>query len=219
MRQDLWRGLTLQEETGYRLKRFLASANHIIVIVNVLVFLMTDLFLTPEQSGEVVSAAALNSGRVLENKEFYRILTYMFLHGDISHIMGNMLMIFLIGDFLENYFGTVRYVIIYFSTGVLAGVTSMVYNILTFREVYSIGASGAGFGLMGALIALLIINRGHIAGVTLPRMLVYVAISLYTGVRSTGIDNAAHAGGLMAGLLVGLILVLLENRKRRGATL
>ncbi|MBO7401397.1 MAG: rhomboid family intramembrane serine protease [Lachnospiraceae bacterium] len=209
----------MQQQTKSEIGRFLASPNHIIVIVNVIVFLMTDLFLRPETSGEVVSFAALQWGRVLNGHEFYRLLTYMFLHGDISHIFGNMAMILLIGDSLEAYFGKLRYTILYFSTGILAGGASMVYNIVTASNASSIGASGAGFGLMGALAAILIFDRGWLNRITLGRLAIYIALSLYTGFRSYGIDNAAHVGGLMAGLLVGWILYQTKNRKRERGSL
>ncbi len=204
----------MQQQTKSGIVRFLASPNHIIVIVNVIVFLMTDLILLPETADTVVANTALQWQLVTEGHEYYRLLSYMFLHGDISHIMGNMAMILLIGDSLEEYFGKVRYLILYFSTGILAGGASMVYNIMTNSQAYSIGASGAGFGLMGALAAILIFDRRGAGNVTLGRLAIYIALSLYTGFRSYGIDNAAHVGGLMAGLLAGWILYLTKYRKR-----
>ena len=209
----------MQQRTKSEVGRFLASPNHIIIIVNVIIFLLTDLILRPETADLVVANTALQWKLVFEGQQYYRVLTYMFLHGDISHIMGNMAMVLLIGDSLEDYFGKAKYTILYFSTGILAGFASMVYNILTISDAYSIGASGAGFGLLGALAAVLIFDRNGANNVTLGRLAVYVAISLYTGFRSYGIDNAAHVGGLLAGLLVGWILYLFKNRKRERGSL
>ena len=203
----------MTEETRRGIRDFFSSVNHYIVVLNIIIFLLTDLILFPATAEKIVETASLNH-TLFFGGEYYRLFTYMFLHGDISHIMGNMMMIFFLGDTLERHLGKVRYLILYFSTGILAGVASMVYNILSVRDAYSIGASGAGFGLMGALLALLMMNHGRMDGINITRILLYVALSLYTGIRSTGIDNAAHVGGLAAGLVIGMILALTLQKRR-----
>ena len=77
----------------------------------------------------------------------------------------------------------------------------------------SLGASGAIFGMIGALLWMLIRNQGRLEDITTPRILFLIAYSLYSGFRSTNVDNAAHIGGLLAGLL---LCILLYRKKRAG---
>ena len=205
----------MQAETRYKIKRFLASANHWIIIVNIIVFLLTDLLLSPSASSFVISKGSLGYRTFLAG-EYYRIITCMFLHGGISHITGNVLMIFTIGDMLENRLGTVRYLILYFLTGVVAGITSMGYNMMMATNSSSIGASGAGFGLLGAFVAILLMDRGLARSLTLARIAMYIAFSVFVGITSATTDVAAHIGGLVAGLVICPILIITQNKNKRG---
>ncbi len=203
----------MQAETRYKIKRFLASANHWIIIVNIIVFLLTDMLLSPDAAAFVVSKGSLGYRTFLAG-EYYRIITCMFLHAGISHIIGNALMIFTIGDTLEDQLGTVRYLILYFLTGVVAGITSMGYNMMMATNSSSIGASGAGFGLLGALVAILLMNRGFAQSLTLRRIWMYILFSVIVGVTSGTTDVAAHIGGLVAGMVICPILII--SRRKRG---
>ena len=78
--------------------------------------------------------------------------------------------------------------------------------LLTSNYYTSIGASGAVFGLVGALLFLVVINNGRYAGISLPRILFAIVYMLYSGYRSPQVDNSAHIGGLIAGMLVMLII-------------
>ena len=82
----------------------------------------------------------------------------------------------------------------------------ILYNVYIGQETISCGASGAIYGLMGALLVMLIVgNRGKISS-EVPRYLLYIGISIYSGLQDTGIDNAAHIGGFVAGFLICLIM-------------
>ena len=95
----------------------------------------------------------------------------------------------------------------------MAALVSVYYNRwLYFKAVaektmvFSVGASGAIFGVVGALLWLAIANRGHIEGVSTRRMILFILLSVYEGFASSGIDNAAHLGGLLFGVLSAMIL-------------
>ncbi len=193
--------------------KFLKSPNHIFVIINILLFLITDLF-TPNDVGlGIIEKYGNYWPYVIYGHEYYRLLTCTFLHFSIQHIIGNMLMIFLLGDVLEEAFGKVRYTILYLSTGILSSAVSLFYNYRTMSSSLCAGASGAGFGLLGAMVALLLLKKDSARGFSLQRIVVYLALAIYIGVSKGGVDNAAHIGGLIAGIIVGFILIFTMKRK------
>lgn len=200
------------EEDRFSVKKILTSPNYIIIIVNILVFMATDLF--PQFSGTIYSFGWSGYKLVFEQGQWYRLVTAMFLHADVAHIVGNMLIIFFLGTMLEDYFGKISYVILYFSVGILADFSSIVYNSKIANDIVSIGASGAGFGLLGAVLCVLILNGGRFEGYNLRQVLLGGALTLISGFTNDGIDNIAHVGGLAAGLVVGALLQMVKNMRR-----
>ncbi len=185
----------------------------LLLVCNVAIFLAGEWAWIKHGNEEMTSYGALNAGRVLESGEYYRLFTYMFLHGGIDHIVNNMLILFCIGSKMEQLLGRCRYLFVYFASGILAGIASMSYNILIDRDVNCVGASGAIFGITGALAAVVLIHRGKVEQLTGRQIVLFIALSLYGGFVSQGVDNAAHIGGLVA----GFILTLLVYRRRRFA--
>lgn len=139
----------------------------------------------------------------VRNGEWYRLVTHLFLHGDIMHLGNNMLILFCLGNALEHYLGKFSYAGIYFFSGILAGLGSVVYNT---DNTVSVGASGAVFGVVGAMAWLVIRNKGRLPGFTGPRMLIFVLMSVYAGFADQGVDNAAHIAGLIAGFLLAILI-------------
>ena len=143
--------------------------------------------------------------------EWYRLVTHLFLHVDIMHLGNNMLIWFCLGNALEHYLGKFSYAGIYFFSGILAGLGSVVYNT---DNTVSVGASGAVFGVVGAMAWLVLKNKGRLPGFTGPRMLIFVLMSVYAGFADQGVDNAA----LIAGLIAGFLLAILIYRKPEAET-
>ena len=139
----------------------------------------------------------------VRNGEWYRLVTHLFLHGDIMHLGNNMLILFCLGNALEHYLGKFSYAGIYFFSGILAGLGSVVYNT---DNTVSVGASGAVFGVVGAMAWLVVRNKGRLPGFTGPRMLIFVLMSVYAGFADQGVDNAAHIAGLIAGFLLAILI-------------
>jgi len=127
--------------------RWLTPVNTGIVAVNVLVFAIMQLTHLLGVN-DITPKGALSWIYVKENGEYYRILTSMFLHSDWEHLINNMLVLLFVGDNLERAAGKLRYLIIYIGSGVIAGITSISYNMVMNNIVYSIGASGAIFGIV-----------------------------------------------------------------------
>lgn len=200
-------------DSTFQLKSLLTCSTYL-VVVNIIIFLFTD-FSSAFQHYDWLDSFALSWQEVFQKHQYYRLFTSLFLHSDLDHIFNNMLVLLIIGRYLENYVGQIRYLIIYFSSGIIAGCTSMVYNMIQNNTVVSIGASGAIFGLMGALLTIVLLKKGRRQELNVRQILFMVLFSLYGGFTSQGVDNAAHVGGFLGGILITAILCIKERRNTR----
>ena len=177
----------------------------ILVLINVAVYLYVESSGSSYDTEYMIQMGAVYDPLVLQDHEFFRLITHFFLHFGFDHLFNNMISLLILGYSLEQVTGRVRFLILYFLSGILAGVASIVYNIYGGQETVSCGASGAIYGLMGALLVLLIVgNRGRLSS-EVPRYLLYIGISIYSGMQDPTIDNAAHVGGFVAGVLICLV--------------
>ncbi len=184
--------------------------NHGLLILNLLGFALCILF--PRAMYEWGDLRY----RLVLDGQWYRMITSVFLHADATHLTGNMLMLLLIGDQAERALGHLKYAIAYFIGGMLADCTSMYISYLSGNDIGSIGASGAIFAVVGMTAYIIIRNNGRLETLTTKKMLFLIAYTLYFGFTSTGVDNAAHVGGLIAGFLLGVLLYHKKKVKRKG---
>ena len=145
---------------------------------------------------------------VIEGRQYWRLLTSVFLHANLSHIGSNLLVQILMGNAVERNIGSVRYVILYLLTGIGGNVVSVAYDYARGVNTYSVGASGAVFGVMGTMIILIIKGRKKLrrGSSLLVRALFAVFYAVYSGFQNPYTDNAAHIGGLVTGLVLGVLL-------------
>lgn len=151
---------------------------------------------------------------VIERGEYYRMFTCMFLHFGFSHLMNNMIMLFFLGNVLEEEIGWWKYGFIYILSGLGGNVLSAWNDVHTGIYAVSAGASGAIFGVIGALLFVVIKNHGHLGNLSGRGMLFMAACSLYHGFTSTGVDNMAHVGGLVTGFLIAALFYRKRNDER-----
>ena len=130
--------------------------------------------------------------------QYYRLVTGMFLHGSIWHIFFNCYALYVIGSQIESFLGKVKYVIIYFFSGIMASLFSMTFA----GPNFSIGASGAIFGLMGALLYFGYYYRVYLGNVLKSQIIPLILFNLIIGFMLPGVDNFAHIGGLIGGVLI-----------------
>ena len=159
-------------------------------------------------SGEVNFHYGANFGPYTLSGEWWRLLTYMFLHGGAMHIFFNMWCLWDLGRLCESLYGRWTFAAIYLITGVAGGLASIAWN----PRVLSVGASGAIFGLAGALIASFYLGefslpRVAISG-TLRSLVIFAVFNLGFGLFGA-IDNACHIGGLVSGLILGALIARL----------
>lgn len=184
-----------------------------IATVNVIVFLVLSFGGRTEDGMYMLEHGAMYVPYVLEYKEYYRLLTCIFLHFGFTHLMNNMLTLVVVGWNVEMFAGRVRFLIIYFLSGLGGNIVSMIGDLIRHDYSVSAGASGAIFGLTGSMLCLAILNHGRVGNVTKQGMIVMILISLYTGFTSGGVDNLAHIGGLLTGILVTALLCRKRNLK------
>lgn len=183
----------------------------LLVLANIAVFIYVEMHGSSQDAELMLNMGASYEPYIVEQHEYYRLFTHMFLHFGFDHLFNNMISLAVLGWSLENVLGRWRFAVIYILSGIIAGIASVVYNIQVGTESVSCGASGAIYGLMGALLIYLILRcRGHISS-QVPRYLVFIALSIYSGMQDATIDNAAHIGGFVAGFF--LCLILAHNRR------
>lgn len=154
--------------------------------------------------GETLTAAGANGPAAVAQAEYWRLVTSMFLHGGILHLALNGWALYQLGGLFEIWLGSLRLVAVYFASGIAGSLASVLWT-----ERPSVGASGAIFGLLGALIAFLLRRHQALtpgAKSLLMQLVMWAAINVFFGFSTPGIDNAAHLGGFAAGLVLGLVL-------------
>jgi membrane associated rhomboid family serine protease len=137
------------------------------------------------------------------NGQWWRLLTSMFLHGGLMHLLANMYALLLVGILLEPMLGKNRYLVSYLATGITGSIVSTYMH----KATVSVGASGAIFGLYGIFLALMLTNvfPKKVKGSLLTGVIIMITMTFVTGLGG-GVDNAAHVGGLLSGIIIGLML-------------
>ncbi|MCD7725220.1 MAG: rhomboid family intramembrane serine protease [Clostridiales bacterium] len=182
-----------------------------LVVINIIVFLICTF------TGDVLyNKGAFSVMDIIEDQAYYRMLTCMFLHADVGHLFSNMIVLYYVGEMVEDRLGHIPYGALYFLSGMAGDVFSMGYELLTGSYVRSVGASGAVFGVEGALLLLILLHHGKIESMTAGRVAFAIAFSLYCGFTSAGINNAAHVGGVMMGFAVSAVISLLLSHAGKG---
>ncbi len=134
--------------------------------------------------------------------QFYRLLTGMFLHADIIHLTCNCYALYIIGSQIENYLGRIKYLIIYLFSGLTGSLLSMTFG----AGNISIGASGAIFGLMGALVYFGYYYRVYLGNVVKSQIIPLILLNLGLGFVLSNVDNFGHIGGLIGGAMMAMAL-------------
>lgn len=146
-----------------------------------------------------------DSGILVHSGDWWRLLTCMFVHVGFIHLGLNMWALYALGRVVERILGTWIYLALYLFSGLAGSAASLVWN----PVVVSAGASGAIFGVLGALLGFSVGGRGHVPGQILKGLqrnsLAFVGYNVLFGLMIPGIDNAAHLGGLFSGILLGAI--------------
>ena len=171
---------------------------YFLIILNIICYLVPILL---NQYENVLNDYCVH-GPSIRGGQYYRLITGIFLHGSVPHIFFNCYALYVIGSQIENFLGKIKYVIIYLFSGVIGALFSMIFG----GGTGSIGASGAIFGLMGALLYFGYHYRVYLGTVIKSQIIPLILINLALGFILAGIDNFAHIGGLIGGCMITMAL-------------
>ena len=165
-----------------------------LIIINVLLYFIPLLTGSYDKliNDFCIYAPAIKSG------ELYRLFTGIFLHGNLLHLAFNCYALYILGMQLESFMGKIKYLIIYLFSGLMGALFSMIFS----NYSASIGASGAIFGIMGAIVYFGYHYRVYLGNVIKSQIIPVIVLNLAIGFLSSGIDNFAHIGGLIGGFLI-----------------
>ena len=155
-----------------------------------------------DRTGELSYMLSNNRDYVLSG-QIYRLVTSMFVHADIYHIGFNMYALYALGPQVERYYGKWRFGLIYFISGLLGSLFSCVFMA---SNTYSVGASGALFGLLGSIAYFTYYYRATIQGLLRSQVVPAIIMNLAIGFMIPGIDIMAHIGGLIGGILMAMAI-------------
>ena len=211
------------EQRFFKYRKRLPVVTLILIVVNVAIFhpLELRLIASPQDLEPLIQFGAYSYHLIIEEGEYWRLLTSTFLHAHALHLFLNMGILFLLGSLLEELYGRSRFLFFYLISAIVSSVASLPFV----QDAFGVGASGAVFGLIGVAIALglrykdrLPRRLGRIFGL---RLLPFVGIDLLLGFFvlphfNYNVNNAAHLGGLLTGFVGGLLLApeIYSHRKR-----
>lgn len=170
------------------------TITYILIALNVIFYVIPVLF---GQYNNILNDFCVH-GPSIRYGQYYRLLTGIFLHGSLLHLLFNCYALYCIGAQLESFLGKPKFLIIYLFSGIIGSLFSITFS----GGVASVGASGAIFGLMGALVYFGYHYRVYLGNVVRSQIVPLIVLNLILGFVSTGIDNAAHIGGLIGGSII-----------------
>ncbi len=177
------------------------TVTYTLIIINILVFLAMYLFGNgSEDNLTLLAFGANNRTLVLGFHEYYRLLTSSFIHIGILHLFVNMYSLWVIGSQIENFFCKIKYLIIYLGSAFFGSLLS-----ICFSNSISAGASGAIFGLLGAMLYFGHHYRLYLGNALYSQIIPVIILNLALGFFTPGIDNACHIGGLIGGIFIAMV--------------
>lgn len=179
--------------------------NLVIVLINIIVFVILSIMGDTENGYFMLMHGAGYTPYIIQHGEYYRLVTAMFLHFGIQHLFYNMLVLLFLGDTLEKLAGKLRFLVIYMVGGVAGNIVSVIFDYMTEDYAISAGASGAIFAVIGALVGVVVLNRGRIPEYTGKRLMLMAGLSVLQGLTASGVDNCAHIGGMLCGFLLAML--------------
>ena len=166
---------------------------YILIFINILFYVLSII------SNSFYNSMVLNPSKIL-NGEYYRLLSCIFMHGGIIHLLCNMYCLYVIGPQVESFFGKIKYIVIYLLSGIIGSLMS-----LSITNSISLGASGAIFGLLGSILYFGYHYRVYLSQAIKSQIIPIIVLNLFLGFMLNGVDNAAHIGGLIGGVLVSMM--------------
>lgn len=209
--QDL---ATVMNNNNLRSKSEKVSINEVpfitigIIAINVILYIVTAYLSYTYAKGSVFDSdtrvlvlLGAKVNELITQGQYFRLVSCMFLHGGIVHLGVNMYSLYAIGPMVEKVYGRVKYLAIYFVAGICSSMLSYIYS-----PSISIGASGAIFGLLGAVLVFAIKSKGKTGSSFIKSILSVIFVNIFIGMTLPNIDNFGHVGGLLGGMIIAFLL-------------
>lgn len=177
-------------------RRYIPYMTISLIVINVIIFLIETALGGSESTEIALKFGAQYLPYVLADGDWYRVFTSMFVHFGIEHIFGNMIALIMVGQYIEVYFGRLKFLAIYFLGGLAGNLLSLIVEFQTNVYAVSAGASGAISGLFGALV-ILAFDKNTRRLFPLPRILIGIILLLIPAAKNVNV--MAHLGGLLGG--------------------
>ncbi len=194
----------LNNKTSSKLKKTnILTVTNILILINVILYIISAIKshnLIDINPYVLLQMGAKYNGLIIAG-QYYRLITAMFLHGGIFHLVLNMYALKAMGQLVENTYGKKKFLAIYFISGIASTTCSFIFS-----PYLSIGASGAIFGLLGAALILGYRRKDRIGPDFLKNIISVIIVNILIGVSIPNIDNFAHFGGLLAGVIVSYMV-------------
>lgn len=201
-----------QEKVG---KKVTCPVTAVLIGINVLVYIILS------RGGDVYDAEYMFAHgasmwqAVIYGHEYYRLFTCMFLHFGLEHLINNMFVLGVAGEQIEQEWGKIQFLVLYLSAGLIGSIVSTVANMLGNDLVVSAGASGAIYGLIGAIVFLTIVSPKRRRRILSVQILFIIGGGILLTLRTNGIDNWAHFGGFLGGFLICMLFSLWKHLRQR----
>ncbi len=182
--------------------RKLPILTYLIIAVNAIILLLMTAAGGSENIRILTDFGALDPNLVLNKNEYYRLFSSMFLHIGFSHFIFNTFSLLVFGARLERYIPAYKFMLIYLFSGIFGGALTLLLSPVSIAA----GASGAIFGLIGALMTYIRRKGAPIGGLSFMSMLMIIIVNLGLGFMQPEVGNAAHIGGLLIGIILGFSL-------------
>lgn len=184
-----------------------------LIIVNVIIFFILETMGQTESATFMMDHGAVYPPYIYEKGEYWRFFTATFMHFGFGHLLNNMVMLGAAGQILERALGKIKFLILYLLAGV-GGCALSYYQMMQSGEyAVAAGASGSIFGIVGALVWIVVVHKGRYETLTGKGMLGMVVLCLYYGVSTGNVDNWGHIGGLIMGFLLSIIFYRRNTKK------
>lgn len=197
-------GFPMNESRTEQRKKWL-NVNTALIAVNVAVWLVMSALGDTRDAGFMYAHGALFPPDVFAG-EWYRLFTSMFLHFGAEHLISNMFMQYFLGDMLLRAVCQWKYALIYLLSGLGGSAASLAVMEMSGDFAVAAGASGAIYGIIGALLWVVLRNGGKFESISIRRMLLAVVLYISYGFTTEGVDAWAHLGGAAAGFAAAVVV-------------
>ena len=167
----------------------------ILITINIVIFILQLVL-----GWDVVASFGANYAPFVKSGKFYVLITSMFIHGNLIHLLFNMYALYIIGPQVESFYGKIKYLAIYFGSGILGALLSDIF----LQNSISVGASGAIFGLLSSIVYFGYHYRAYLDTVIRSQIMPLIIFNIFLGIVIPKIDTFCHIGGLIGGVLVSM---------------